>query len=119
MRTNSDIINKAGIMEEMMEDTLAMVDDDEELEEEADAEVDAVLFNITEGKLGKAGTVTTDLPVSLIDLSYCSNKLNSLALRLRNQQKTRQKPKQQWLGCKSSCTVCCTLSAASMASTTM
>lgn len=50
-------------MEEMLEDTLDMVDDDEELEEEADAEVDAVLFSITEGKLGKAGAVGQDLPV--------------------------------------------------------
>jgi charged multivesicular body protein 3 len=52
-------------MEEMVDETLEMVDDDEELEEEADAEVDAVLFNITEGKLGKAGQVGTELPVSM------------------------------------------------------
>lgn len=53
-------------MEEMMDDTLDMIDDDEELEEEADAEVEAVLWNITEGKLGKAGAVGQDLPVSLV-----------------------------------------------------
>lgn len=50
-------------MEEMMEDTLAM-DEDEELEEEADAEVDKVLFDLTNGKLGQAGAVRTELPVS-------------------------------------------------------
>ncbi len=62
----TDIINvlsmKAGILEEMMDDTLA-VEDDEELEEEADAEVDKVLFDITNGKLGQAGSVQTELPV--------------------------------------------------------
>lgn len=49
-------------MEEMLEDTLQM-DEDEEIEEEADAEVDKVLFELTNGKLGQAGTVRTELPV--------------------------------------------------------
>lgn len=49
----------------MLEDTLEM-DDDEELLEEADAEVDKVLFELTDGKLGQAGTVGTELPVSLV-----------------------------------------------------
>jgi charged multivesicular body protein 3 len=49
-------------MEEMMEDTLNM-DEDEEIEEEADAEVDKVLFELTNGKLGEAGSVGTELPV--------------------------------------------------------
>ena len=52
-------------MEEMLEETLNM-EEDEELEEEADAEVDKVLFDITDGKLGAAGTVKTDLPVSFM-----------------------------------------------------
>ena len=51
-------------MEEMLDDTLEM-DDDEELEEEADEEVDKVLFDLTNGKLGQAGTVQTELPVSV------------------------------------------------------
>ena len=42
-------------MEEMLEETLNM-EEDEELEEEADAEVDKVLFDITDGKLGAAGS---------------------------------------------------------------
>lgn len=50
-------------MEEMLEDTLDM-DEDEELEEEADEEVDKVLFDLTNGKLGEAGSARTDLPVS-------------------------------------------------------
>jgi hypothetical protein len=50
-------------MEEMMEDTLEGLDDGEELEEEADAEVDKVLFELTDGKLGQMGSVSTELPV--------------------------------------------------------
>jgi hypothetical protein len=46
----------------MMEDTLEL-DEDEELEEEADAEVDKVLFELTDGKLGLAGSASTELPV--------------------------------------------------------
>jgi len=49
-------------MEEMLEDTLDM-DEDEELEHEADAEVDQVLFELTNGKLGEAGSISTELPV--------------------------------------------------------
>lgn len=53
-----------------MEDTLNM-EDDEELEEEADAEVDKVLFDLTDGKLGQAGAAKTDLPVrSFFPLCY-------------------------------------------------
>ncbi|KAK1236636.1 Vacuolar protein-sorting-associated protein 24 [Marasmius sp. AFHP31] len=59
--TNYLIPSKAGIMEEMLEDTLEM-EDDEELEEEADEEVDKVLFQLTDGKLGQAGSVSTELP---------------------------------------------------------
>ncbi|KZO93727.1 hypothetical protein CALVIDRAFT_539629 [Calocera viscosa TUFC12733] len=62
MREMSVEMMKAGIMEEMMEDTLQGIDDDEELEEEADEEVEKVLFELTDGKLGQAGTVSTELP---------------------------------------------------------
>lgn len=48
----------------MMEETLDTVDDDE-IEDEADAEVDKVLFELTDGKLGQAGKVGGELPVSL------------------------------------------------------
>ncbi|KAL0574673.1 Vacuolar protein-sorting-associated protein 24 [Marasmius crinis-equi] len=61
MRDMSMEMTKAGIMEEMLEDTLEM-EDDEELEEEADEEVDKVLFQLTDGKLGQAGSVSTELP---------------------------------------------------------
>ncbi|KAK0191054.1 vacuolar sorting protein Vps24 [Armillaria mellea] len=61
MREMSMEMTKAGIMEEMLDDTLDM-DEDEELEEEADAEVEKVLFELTNGKLGEAGSVGTELP---------------------------------------------------------
>ncbi|KAH9844294.1 vacuolar sorting protein Vps24 [Rhodofomes roseus] len=61
MREMSMEMTKAGIMEEMLDDTLEM-EDDEELEEEADEEVDKVLFDLTNGKLGQAGTVQTEVP---------------------------------------------------------
>jgi len=49
----------------MLDDTLDM-EEDEELEEEADAEVDKVLFALTDGKLGLADPVNTELPVSFL-----------------------------------------------------
>ena len=52
----------------MLEDTLDM-EEDEELEEEADAEVDKVLFELTNGKLGEAGSVDKELPVSAVIIS--------------------------------------------------
>ena len=42
---------QAGVMEEMMEDALDAVDDGD-VEEEADEEVDAVLYEITAGQFG-------------------------------------------------------------------
>ncbi|KAH7926752.1 hypothetical protein BV22DRAFT_1086226 [Leucogyrophana mollusca] len=61
MREMSMEMTKAGIMEEMLEDTLNM-EEDEEIEDEADAEVDKVLFELTNGKLGEAGAAGTELP---------------------------------------------------------
>jgi hypothetical protein len=52
-------------MEEMLDDAMN-VEEDEEVEVEADEEVDKVLFELTNGKLGQAGTVDTQLPVSTL-----------------------------------------------------
>lgn len=73
-------------MEEMMDDTLAM-EDDEELEEEADAEVDKVLFELTDGKLGLAGSVGTALPVS----TYSARSPTCLILSLACGGQTRRR----------------------------
>ena len=53
---------QAGIMEEMLDDTLEGLDEDPELEEEAEEEVERVLYEITDGKLGVAGA-GKELPV--------------------------------------------------------
>ena len=51
-------------MEEMIDDTLEDLDEDnEELTEEADLEVEKVLFELTDGKLGQLGSAGKDLPV--------------------------------------------------------
>jgi charged multivesicular body protein 3 len=53
---------QAGIMEEMLDDALEGLDEDPELEEEAEEEVDRVLYEITDGKLGVPGA-GKELPV--------------------------------------------------------
>ena len=45
---------KAGIIEEMVQETLDSVEDSEEIEDEADQEIEKVLWEITEGKIGEA-----------------------------------------------------------------
>lgn len=54
MRDMSKEMMRAGIIEEMLEETMESVEDVEELEEEAQTEVDKVLWELTEGKLGEA-----------------------------------------------------------------
>ncbi|EPQ26555.1 uncharacterized protein PFL1_05877 [Pseudozyma flocculosa PF-1] len=64
MREMSMEMTKAGIMEEMLDDTLdsgVLGEDEDEMEEEAQGEVDKVLFELTDGKLGQAST-TDHLP---------------------------------------------------------
>ncbi|PWN52002.1 hypothetical protein IE53DRAFT_26003 [Violaceomyces palustris] len=64
MREMSAEMMKAGIMEEMLDDTLdsgVLGEDEEELEEEAQGEVDKVLYELTDGKLGQIDT-TEALP---------------------------------------------------------
>lgn len=51
LRQNADIFFfKAGIMEEMLEDTFESMEDGEDMEEEAEEEVDNILFEITAGE---------------------------------------------------------------------
>jgi len=54
---------RAGIIEEMLDDTLSSaMDDGEELEEEAQEQVDKILWEVTAGQLGKAPNVSDTLP---------------------------------------------------------
>lgn len=54
MQAMSKEMMKAGIIEEMLDDTMDVFEDTEEMEEEAQGEVDKVLWELTEGKLGEA-----------------------------------------------------------------
>jgi len=54
MRDMSKEMMKAGIIEEMLDETMDSLEESEELEEEASKEVDKVLWEITDGKLGEA-----------------------------------------------------------------
>lgn len=60
MRDLSKEMMKAGIIEEMLEDTFESMEDTEEMEEAAEEEVDKILFEITAGALGKAPSKVTD-----------------------------------------------------------
>ncbi|KFR04528.1 Charged multivesicular body protein 3, partial [Nipponia nippon] len=59
MRELSKEMMKAGIIEEMLEDTFESLEDQEEMEEEAEMEIDKILFEITAGALGKAPSKVT------------------------------------------------------------
>lgn len=61
MQEMSREMMKAGIIDEMLEETLEdVLGDKEEVEEEAQAEVNKVLFEITNGQLGQAPEVVND-----------------------------------------------------------
>ncbi|PNF21511.1 Charged multivesicular body protein 3 [Cryptotermes secundus] len=65
MRDLSKEMMRAGIIEEMMEETMDILEDQDELEEEAQEEVDKVLWELTAGQLGQAPAAVTDtLPAS-------------------------------------------------------
>lgn len=56
MQDMSKEMMKAGIIEEMLDETMDSVEDTEGMEDAAQAEMDKVLWEITEGKLGEAPT---------------------------------------------------------------
>ncbi|XP_060637315.1 charged multivesicular body protein 3 isoform X2 [Anolis sagrei] len=60
MRDLSKEMMKAGIIEDMLEDTFESMEDQEEMEEEAEMEIDKILFEITAGALGKAPSKVMD-----------------------------------------------------------
>jgi len=57
MQDMSKEMMKAGIIEEMLDETMDSIEDSEEMEEQAQTEVDKVLWEITDGKLGEAPEV--------------------------------------------------------------
>lgn len=54
MQEMSKEMMKAGIIEEMLDDTMSEMEDTEEMEEAAQSEIDKVLWEITAGKIGEA-----------------------------------------------------------------
>ena len=51
---------KAGVIEEMLEDTMEGLDGEEDMEEAAQEEVDKIILELTTGKLGEAPTAVKD-----------------------------------------------------------
>lgn len=49
-------------MEEMMEDVMSPLEEEEELEDEAQEQVDKILWEITSGEIGKAPDVSDKMP---------------------------------------------------------
>lgn len=62
MREMSREMTKAGILEEMIDETMESLEDSEEIEEEAQGEVDKILWELTDGKLGEAPSVPLATP---------------------------------------------------------
>ncbi|XP_058466393.1 charged multivesicular body protein 3 [Malaya genurostris] len=62
MRDMSKEMMKAGIIEEMIDETMESLEDVEEMEEEAQKEIDKVLWEITAGKLGEAPSAPMAAP---------------------------------------------------------
>ncbi|CAG5077227.1 Similar to chmp3: Charged multivesicular body protein 3 (Xenopus laevis) [Cotesia congregata] len=62
MREMSKEMMKAGIIEEMLDETMDSIEDSEDMEDEADEEVDKVLWELTAGQLGTAPAVVTETP---------------------------------------------------------
>lgn len=62
MRELSKEMMRAGIIEEMLEETMDTMEDPEEMEEEAQEEIDKVLWELTQGTLGKAPAAVTETP---------------------------------------------------------
>ncbi|KAH0951873.1 hypothetical protein HN011_001283 [Eciton burchellii] len=62
MREMSKEMMKAGIIEEMLDETMDSIEDSEDMEDEADVEVDKILWEVTAGQLGTAPAVVTETP---------------------------------------------------------
>nr|CAI5843418.1 unnamed protein product [Callosobruchus analis] len=63
MQEMSKEMMKAGIIEEMLDDAMDEFEDTEEMEEAAQSEIDKVLYEITEGKIGEAPAPPMDATV--------------------------------------------------------
>lgn len=83
-----------------MEETLDSVNEDDELEAEADEEVEKVLYELTDGKLGQAGRVGGELPVSPRRVLLRRERRTWLTCRRRKWTKMRTRQKRNGCGKK-------------------
>lgn len=65
MRDMSKEMMKAGIIEEMLDETMESLEDTEEMEDEAQEEIDKVLWELTAGKLGEAPAPPTEAGLTI------------------------------------------------------
>jgi charged multivesicular body protein 3 len=63
-------MEKAGIIREMVDDTMEVLDSDD-IEEETDAEVDKVLFEITQGQFGSLEAAPPSEKVNHLGTCFC------------------------------------------------
>ena len=90
-----------------MEETLDSVGEDDELEEEADAEVDKVLFELTDGKLGQAGKVGAELPVRLHSFSSAHpSDVGDVRLMDRHRRRMKMRMRRKLQRCVGRCKSC-------------
>lgn len=88
--------DQAGIMDEMLDDTMEGLDAEEDLEDEAQEEVDKVLFDITDGKLGQGAGAVGTLPAvsrfhSISRLLHSSQSWQTRSLLRRSKKMRRWK----------------------------
>ncbi|KAI8617081.1 Snf7-domain-containing protein [Chytriomyces sp. MP71] len=72
---------KAGIISEMMDDAIDALDEDG-IEEEADKEVENVLFELTDGLLGQAGSVGATLEKQKVAAPIANDEEDEMEQRL-------------------------------------
>ncbi|GLV34254.1 Vacuolar protein sorting 24 [Carabus blaptoides fortunei] len=65
MRDMSKEMMRAGIIEEMLDETMESLEDTEEMEDEAQEEIDKVLWELTAGKLGEAPAPPTEAGLAI------------------------------------------------------
>jgi len=74
---------KAGVIEEVISDSLEMAES-EDIEEEADQQVDSVLYELTAGQLGSIPALNKKVQQKQVDVDQHEKKENEMKTRLEN-----------------------------------
>lgn len=90
MRDMSKEMMRAGIIEEMLDETFESMEDTEEMEDAAQEEIDKVLWELTAGKLGEAPAPplteaggATPVPAQSVDVEEDEEDLEEMQTRLQ------------------------------------